>query len=71
MSTPLTDQQRRTIREAWLSYDCAMSDGWRNDFQEDGQAADEWRRENMLNDIREQMPDVPEDEIENEIDRIR
>jgi hypothetical protein len=47
-----------------------MSDPWRNDFSEDGQADDDWRRENMFENIREQMPQVPDEMIEDEIDRL-
>jgi hypothetical protein len=66
----LTEQQKHIIYQEYRSYDCAMSDPWRNDFSDDGQADDEWRRENMLENIREQMPEIPLEMIEDEIDRI-
>lgn len=66
----LTDAQKTIIYQEYRNYDCSMSDPWRNDFSDDGQADDEWRRENMLNNIREQMPEIPEQMIEDEIDRI-
>lgn len=71
MNKTLTSTQEDIITQAYHSYDCSMSDPWRNDFEEDGQSADEWRYDNMINDIREQMPDVDVDIIEMFIDYIR
>jgi hypothetical protein len=66
----LNDKQKTIIYQEYRSYDCTMSDPWRNDFSDDGQADDEWRRENMLNNIMERMPNIPLELIEKEIDTL-
>lgn len=66
----LTDEQKTIIYQEYRRYECNMSDPWRNDFSDDGQADDEWRREKMLNNIRWEMPDIPLELIEKEIDTL-
>jgi len=66
----LTDEQKTIIYQEYRWYNCTMSDPWRNDFSDDGQADDDWRRENMLNNIMERMPDVPLEVIEKEINNL-
>lgn len=46
-----TAEQEAEAVERIRSYEVTMSDSWRNDFSEDGQAADEQRREDMISDV--------------------
>lgn len=67
----ITTEQEHYIQERWLSYDCAMGDPWRNDFEEDGQSADENRYERMVDEVRHQYPELSEEQITRAFDRYR
>lgn len=66
----LTSEQKKTIRHRYLSFETNMSDPWRNDFSEDGQSADEHRRECMEEDLKHELYDVPWIMIETFLEEI-
>jgi hypothetical protein len=66
----LTDEQRRIVQQRYARYKSIMDDPWRNDFHDDEQAEDEWRWNNMVEEIMAQMPpNVTEDMVELELER--
>lgn len=46
----MTDKEKLAL-EAVRRYELNMNDPWRNDFVEDEQQADEWRREQMIEEV--------------------
>jgi hypothetical protein len=64
------DEEDAVIHAAWASYQCGMSDPWRNDFVEDGQAADTQRREELIYTIKERLPKLSYTEIEQRLEQL-
>jgi hypothetical protein len=57
------------IQSRYQSYDTSMGDPWRNDFSDDSQSDDDHRREWMINDIMDHLPQLSYNDVENLLDR--
>ena len=67
----MTDEERKYIVECWRSYDTAMGDPWRNDFEDDPLTADLWRYQfYIIDEVKSKFPHISDEQIEEVIDTL-
>lgn len=71
-SPALTPEERAYIVDRWQAYDLAMGDPWRNDFEDDSEAADALRYEHYVIDgVKNKFPHISVEQIEEVTDSLR